>query len=66
MAEVRSRLLLDVGFEALPVILCRVYFVTIGTDRDQLLELVNFSREPKNAVRDAQSHLNRDRIQRLR
>jgi len=58
MAEFRSGLLLDVGFETLPVLLGGVYFVTIGTNRDQLLELVNFSRKPKNSIRDAQSHPN--------
>src|SRR5207253_8441300 len=66
MAEFRSGLLLDVGFETLPVVCGGVYFVTIGTNRDQLLELVNFSRKPKNSIRDAQSHLNCDGIKRLR
>src|SRR5438046_9096026 len=66
MAEFRSGLLLNVGFETLPVVLCGVYFVTIGTNRDQLLELVNFSRKPKNSIRDAQSHPNSDGVKRLR
>ena len=65
MAEFRSGLLLDVGFETLPVLLGGVYFVTIGTNRDQLLELVNFSRKPKNSIRDAQSHPNSGGIKRL-
>src|SRR5258707_7525969 len=66
MAEFRSGLLLNVGFETLPVVLGGVYFVTIGTNRDQLLELVNFSRKPKNSIRDAQSHPNSDGVKRLR
>src|SRR6058998_277504 len=66
MAEFRSGLLLDVGFETLPVVFGSVYLVTVGTDRNQLLELVNFSRKPKNSIRDTQSHPNRDGIKRLR
>ena len=66
MAEFRSGLLLNVGFETLPVVLGGVYFVTIRTNRDQLLELVNFSRKPKNSIRDAQSHPNSGGIKRLR
>jgi len=66
MAELRSGFLLDVGFETLPVVFGGVYFVTIGTNRDQLLELVNFSGEPQNSIRDAQSHPNSDGIKRLR
>src|SRR5207244_4442539 len=50
MAEFRSGLLLNVGFETLPVVLGGVYFVTIGTNRDQLLELVNFSCKPNNSI----------------
>src|SRR6266513_978914 len=65
MAEFRSGLLLDVGFETFPVVCCSVYFVTVGTNRDQLLELVNFPRKPKNSIRDTQSHLNCDSIKRL-
>src|SRR5207248_3821304 len=57
---------LNVGFETLPVVLGGVYFVTIGTNRDQLLELVNFSCKPKNSIRDAQSHPNSDGVKRLR
>ena len=66
MTEFRSGLLLDVGFETLPIVFGSVYFVTVGTDRNQLLELVNFSRKPKNSIRDAKSHPNRDGIKRLR
>ena len=65
MAEFRSGLLLDVGFETFPVVCGSVYFVTIGTNRDQLLELVNFPRKPKDSIRDTQPHLNCDSIKRL-
>src|SRR5207248_8444301 len=65
-SEFRSVLMLNVGFETLPVVLSGVYFVTIVTNRDQLLELVNFSRKPKNSIRDAQSHPNSDGVKRLR
>ena len=66
MAEFRSGLLLDVGFETLPVVLGGVYFVTIGTNRNQLFELMNLSRKPKNSIRDAQSHPNSDGVKRFR
>jgi hypothetical protein len=66
MAEFRSGLLLDVGFETLPIVLGGVYFVTIGTNGNQLFELMNLSRKPKNSIRDAQSHPNCDGVKRLR
>src|SRR5205085_6221943 len=66
MAEFRSGLLLNVGFETLPVVLGGVYFVIIGTNRNQLFELMNLSRKPKNSIRDAQSHPNSDGVKRLR
>jgi hypothetical protein len=58
MAESRSGLLLDIGFELLPELFACVYFAAAATNGDQLLELANFFRKPKNSIRHAEPHLN--------
>src|ERR1700726_3821698 len=65
MAESRSGLLLDVGFELLPELFAGVYSAAPATNGDQLLELVNFFREPEDSICHPEPHLKGGTVERL-
>ena len=65
MAKLAAGFLLNIGLDPLPVVLLVAHLVAIGTDRNQLLELMNFFRKREYSFRDAEPHLNPAGVERL-